>query len=130
MVPTKVLIVEDSPVQAQKLRLTLEEEGWRVLWAADGQEGLNAARREKPDVIVLDIQLPTLNGFQVARGLKADPTTADIPIIMLTTRDNAMDALTGLEAGAIDYVPKDAFAEAVVLETIRQLREEAGDADD
>jgi twitching motility two-component system response regulator PilH len=91
---------------------------------------LNAARREKPDVIVLDIQLPTLNGFQVARGLKADPTTADIPIIMLTTRDNAMDALTGLEAGAIDYVPKDAFAEAVVLETIRQLREEAGDADD
>ena len=126
MVPTKVLIVEDSPVQAQKLRLTLEEEGWRVLWAADGQEGLNVARREKPDVIVLDIQLPTLNGFQVARGLKADPTTAAIPIIMLTTRDNAMDALTGLEAGAIDYVPKDAFAEAVVLETIRQLREEAG----
>jgi DNA-binding response OmpR family regulator len=130
MVPTKVLIVEDSPVQAQKLRLTLEEEGWRVLWAADGQEGLNAARREKPDVIVLDIQLPTLNGFQVAHGLKADPATANIPIIMLTTRDNALDALTGLEAGAIDYVPKDAFAEAVVLETIRQLREEAGDADE
>lgn len=126
----KVLIVEDSPVQAQKLRLTLEEEGWHVLWAADGQEGLNAARREKPDVIVLDIQLPTLNGFQVARGLKADPKTADIPIIMLTTRDNALDALTGLEAGAIDYVPKDAFAEAVVLETIRQLREEAGYEDE
>lgn len=126
----KVLIVEDSPVQAQKLRLTLEEEGWRVLWAADGQEGLDAARREKPDVIVLDIQLPTLNGFQVARGLKADPKTADIPIIMLTTRDNALDALTGLEAGAIDYVPKDAFAEAVVLETIRQLREEAGYGDE
>ena len=120
---TKVLIVEDSPVQAQKLRLALEEEGWQVYWADDGQEGLNTARREKPDIIVLDVQLPSLNGFQVARGLKADPSTAEIPIIMLTTRDNAVDALTGLEAGAIDYVPKDAFAEAVVLETIKQLRE-------
>ncbi len=120
---TRVLIVEDSPVQAQKLRLALEEEGWQVYWADDGQEGLNTARREKPDIIVLDIQLPSLNGFQVARGLKADPSTAEIPIIMLTTRDNAVDALTGLEAGAIDYVPKDAFAEAVVLETIRQIRE-------
>ncbi len=120
---TKVLIVEDSPVQAQKLRLALEEEGWEVCWAADGQDGLTMAKRERPDVVVLDIQLPTLNGFQVARALKADPGTAEIPIIMLTTRDGAMDALTGLESGAVDYVPKDAFAEAVVLETIRQIRD-------
>ncbi len=119
---TKVLIVEDSPVQAQKLRLVLEEEGWQVCWAADGQEGVNMAKREKPDVIVLDVQLPTLNGFQVARAIKSDASTASIPIIMLTTRDSATDALTGLESGAVDYVPKDAFAEAVVLETIKQIR--------
>jgi DNA-binding response OmpR family regulator len=119
---TKVLIVEDSPVQASKLRLALENEGWQVHWAADGQIGVNMAKQEPPDVVVLDVQLPTMNGFQVCRALKADPKTAQIPIIMLTTRDSAVDALTGLESGAIDYVPKDAFAEAVVLETIRQLR--------
>jgi twitching motility two-component system response regulator PilH len=119
---TKVLIVEDSPVQANKLRLALENEGWQVRWAVDGQLGVDMARQEQPDVVVLDVQLPTLNGFQVARALKADQRTARIPIIMLTTRDSATDALTGLESGAIDYVPKDAFAEAVVLETIRQLQ--------
>ncbi len=123
MMKTRVLIVEDSPVQAQKLRLALEDQGWQVSWAADGQEGVNMAKREKPHVVVLDIQLPTLNGFQVAKALKADGTTAEIPIIMLTTRDSAVDALTGLEAGAVDYVPKDAFAEAVVIETIRQIME-------
>jgi DNA-binding response OmpR family regulator len=116
-----VLLVEDSPAQALRFKTALEDNSYDVLVAENGLDGVEAAHKERFDLIVLDIELPDINGFEVCRRLKSDPIVASVPIIMLTTRDRAEDALTGLETGAIDYIPKDAFAEAVLLETLRQM---------
>ena len=116
-----ILIVEDSNLQALKLKLGLEDNGCRVHWAATGYEGLALAQRQPFDLIVLDIELPDISGFQVCQRLKIDPHLAAIPVIILTTHDQAEDVLNGLELGAVDYIPKDAFAEAVLVETIKQM---------
>ncbi len=116
-----ILIVEDSPPQALKVKLALENNGCEVHWAETGQGGLDIAHEQPLDLIVLDIELPDTNGFEVCKKLKSDPNLADIPVIMMTTRDHAEDVLSGLEVGAIDYIPKDAFAEAVLIETIKQM---------
>ena len=116
-----VLIVEDSPPQALKTKLTLENSGCEVQWADTGLGGLELANQKSFDLIVLDIELPDINGFEVCKRLKADPELADIPVIMMTTLDQAENALSGLEAGAIDYIPKDAFADAILVETVRQM---------
>jgi len=114
-------VVEDSTTQALHLRTVLEREGLRVEWARDGREGLNKAEKTGPDLIVLDIQMPEMNGFEVCQHLKSTPDLADIPVIMFTRHDDAESVMSGLETGAIDYIPKDAFAEAVLLETLRQM---------
>ena len=117
-----ILMVEDSPPQALKLKISLENNGYNVYWAGTGSEGLQVVKQQAFDLILLDIELPDTNGFEICRQLKADPELQEIPVIMLTTRDHADDALSGLTAGAIDYIPKDAFAEMVLLETIKQMR--------
>ena len=117
-----ILIVEDSRPQALKTKLALESNGCQVTWADTGLEGLDMARQNAFDLIVLDIELPDINGFEVCQNLKADAKLADIPVIMLTTLDHADDAMHGLEAGAVDYIPKDAFADIVLVETIKQMK--------
>jgi DNA-binding response OmpR family regulator len=116
-----VLLVEDSTTQALHFQSLLEENGVSVLWASDGESGLEMAQQHTPDLIVLDIQLPKMNGFEVCQRLKEMSTTAEIPVIMLTRFDEAESVVQGLQAGAIDYIPKDAFAGAVLLETLRQM---------
>ncbi len=122
--PLSILIVEDSPSQAIKLKLMLESNGCYVCWADTGLAGLEIAQQKYFDLIVLDIELPDIDGFRVCRILKADSKLADIPVVMLTTRDQTQDALNGLEVGAIDYIPKDAFAGAVLWETIKQTEQQ------
>lgn len=117
-----ILIVEDSPPQALKTKLALESSGCQVTWADTGLGGLDMARQDTFDLIVLDIELPDINGFEVCQNLKADSKLADIPVIMLTTLDHANDAMHGLEAGAVDYIPKDTFADIVLVETIKQMK--------
>lgn len=116
-----ILIVEDSPAQALALQHLLKEEGLQVLWAPDGQVGLTLAQQHLPDAIVLDVEMPEMGGFEACRHLKENPRTADIPIVMLTVRDDAATALRGIDLGAIDFIPKDAFSGPVLLETLRQL---------
>jgi twitching motility two-component system response regulator PilH len=116
-----VLIVEDSATQAQTIRVMLEQNGLNVLCAFDGLSGLRKAQEVHPDLIVMDVNMPGLNGFQVVRVLKDDPKTADIPIVMLTSSSTPEAAITGLTSGAIDYIPKDVFAMSVLIETIRQM---------
>ena len=117
-----VLIVEDSHAQALKTKLTLENQGCQVYWAETGQSGLEIAHQHHLDLIVLDIELPDIDGFEICRRLKANPQLAEIPVIMMTTLDQADNALEGLEAGAIDYIPKDAFSDMVLVETIKQMQ--------
>lgn len=118
----KILVVEDSPTQALHMQTLLEQEGLEVLLAHDGQTGLQIAQDLLPDLIVLDVQMPGLNGFQVCRQLKDMEVTTEIPIIMFTRHDDQEAVVLGLQTGAVDYIPKDAFADAVLLETLRQMR--------
>jgi DNA-binding response OmpR family regulator len=117
-----VLLIEDTASQALRFMSSLENGGYHVRWAKNGLGGIAAAREEEFALIILDIELPDIDGFEVCRRLKTDPSLTDIPVVMLTSHDRAEDALTGLERGAIDYIPKDPFAEAVLLETLRQMQ--------
>src|SRR5512141_685454 len=106
MSPT-VLLVEDSPTQAQQIREVLESVGLTVRIATDGPDGIREALENPPDLIVLDIKLPSMDGYQVCRRLKRAEETQTIPVIMLTDKAGAKETMTGLKAGADDYIPKD-----------------------
>ncbi len=101
-----ILVVEDEVAQLETLRYNLEKEGFRVVAADDGEEGVLVAREEMPDLVVLDWMLPTLSGIEVCRRLKSSSETSDIPVIMLTARGEESDRVRGLEIGADDYVVK------------------------
>lgn len=116
-----ILLVEDSATQAKHLQALLEHAGLHVVWAADGQAGLRMARQLHPDLVVLDVQMPGMNGLQVCQELRDRGETADIPIIMFTRHDDPEVVRLGLQTGALDFIPKDAFADAVLLETLRQM---------
>jgi DNA-binding response OmpR family regulator len=117
----QVLLVEDSVTQAEYYKTVLEETGLTVSVVGDGQAALEFAFNTPPDLIVLDINLPIMDGFQVCSRLSRADETRNIPIVMLTERDAANDAWTGLQAGAIDYIPKDEFAAATLLASLQQL---------
>jgi len=102
----KVLIVEDEEMISRNLADKLRGEGYSVVTAADGEEGLDKLRAEHPDLIILDIMLPKLDGLSLCRIIRRDATTSHIPIIMLTARGTEVDKIVGLESGADDYVVK------------------------
>ena len=103
---TRILIVDDSPTEIFALTRLLEENGYRVSSAGSGEEGINKARTEIPDLILMDVIMPGMNGFQATRRLSKDPKTANIPVIMVTTKDQETDRIWGLRQGAKDYVVK------------------------
>ncbi len=116
-----LVLVEDSRTQGLRLQAVLEQAGLAVVLARTGQEGLREAQARLPDAIILDVELPDMNGFQVCLGLKAQETTAKIPVIMLTRYDDNLAAIRSLESGAVEFIPKDVFADAVLLESLRQM---------
>lgn len=116
-----ILIVEDSSVQAMANRYLLENEGVDILWAKNGREGIEMADHYLPSAIILDVQLPEIDGYEVCRILKANPRTANIHIIMQTARELATDLIYSIELGAVDFIPKDSFSGTVLLATLREL---------
>ena len=116
-----VLIVEDSRVQAQMLGMTLEEHGLRVQYASDGLVAIGLAETLQPAAIVMDWEMPHMNGLAACHQLKANPRTANIPVIMMTAHSQVPILERSLAEGVVDFIPKDAFALAVLLETLRQL---------
>ena len=107
--------------QGLHLQAVLESVGLHVFWSQEGREGLRQAVEQRPDLILLDVQLPDMNGFQICQHLKAQSQTRHIPIIMLTRYDDSEAVVLGLQSGVTDYIPKDAFADAVLIETLRQM---------
>jgi len=104
--PITVLVVEDERDIAALVRYHVEKAGFRCLEAGDGAAALRLAREARPDVVVLDLLLPGLDGLEVCRRLRRDPATAGLPVIMLTARGEEVDRVVGLEVGADDYVVK------------------------
>jgi DNA-binding response OmpR family regulator len=103
---TKVVIVEDEETLARNLADKLRSDGFNVITSGDGEDGLDKIRAEHPDLIVLDIMLPRLDGLSICRIVRHDANTAHIPIIMLTARGTEVDKIVGLESGADDYIVK------------------------
>ena len=115
-----ILIVEDDRSLADILDYNLGREGYEMSVARDGLSGLNEARLKLPDLIVLDLMLPVIDGMEICRRLRDDPSTKHILVLMLTAKSEEMDQVAGFVAGADDYVTKP-FSVAVVLERIRAL---------
>ena len=105
-VGARVLVVDDEAPIRLLCRVNLEAEGMEVLEAGDGPSGLEAARRERPDVVLLDVMMPGLDGWRVAEELLEDPATSGIPIVFLTARAELRDRTRGLDLGGLDYVTK------------------------
>lgn len=116
----KILIIEDYKNIVEILTMRLSSMGYTVISAKDGQEGLTLARKEKPDLIVLDVTLPKMNGYKISRLLKFDSRYKDIPIIMLTARETKLDEQIGLETGADVYIYKSDRT-GKLLKTIRHF---------
>ena len=106
MPPPTVLVVEDDPVILRLLEVNFELEGFSVLLAHDGAEGIKVARAERPDVIITDIMMPKTSGLELVTTLKGDDATSGIPIILLSAKAQTSDLKVGIEAGADDYITK------------------------
>jgi len=123
--PPLILVVDDEPKVARLARDYLEKNGFRVTTAADGQSALAIARREKPDLVILDLMLPHIDGREVCRILRRE---SDVPIIMLTALSEEIDQVTGLEIGADDYITKPFSVRALVARVGALLRRTRGEA--
>ena len=102
----KVLICDDEPYILESVSYVARSEGYDVLTAEDGEEGLRVAREEHPDLVFLDLMMPTMNGFQVCQALKQDPATSRIHVVILTARGQELDRIKGKEVGADEYLTK------------------------
>ena len=117
-----ILVIDDGAEQRRFLERTLSAAGYRVVTAPDGESGSAAARSLLPDLIILDVMMPGMNGYQVCRTLKADPATTDRPILVLTAKDEPTDHFWAREVGAADLPPKPADLPAL-LRRIAHLTE-------
>ncbi|MBI3971958.1 MAG: response regulator transcription factor [Chloroflexi bacterium] len=121
-----ILVADDEDSIVQLTKLYLSKEGYRVITARDGQEALESARRLKPDLIVLDLMMPRVDGWEVCRRLRKD---SNVPVIMLTARDDDVDKIVGLELGADDYVTKPFNPRELVARVKAVLRRAQNPAD-
>ncbi len=130
MAKRKILIIEDDKDIVEMLEYNLQEEGYETVSALNGETGIALAGKEKPDLIILDIMLPIMDGFEVCRALKNDNTVAHIPIIILSAKSQETDKVVGLELGADDYVTKPFSPRELIARTraiLRRGREEHAD---
>ena len=125
----KILVVDDEPDALEVLGFKLREAGFTPLFATDGLKALAAVRAERPDLVVLDLMLPELDGLEVCKLMRRDPATAGIPVLMLTAKAAEMDRVVGLELGADDYVTKPYSPRELVLR-IRKLLKRTKAADE
>lgn len=116
----RILIVDDSPSQLMGIRRIVEKLGHEALTAEDGAAGVEAAKRELPDLILMDVVMPNLNGFQATRSITREPTTKHIPIVLVTTKDQDTDRVWGMRQGAKAYITKP-FSESELADMIQQM---------
>ena len=116
----QILVVDDEEDILELVRFNLSKEGYQVICAATGERAVEIARSELPDLVVLDLMLPGMDGLEAAKFLKNDPETKDIPIIMLTAKGEESDVVTGLELGADDYVTKP-FSPRILMARVKAV---------
>ena len=109
-----ILIIDDSPTELHLFKSMLEKNGFGTLVADSGEEGLRQAKNSAPDCILMDVVMPGMNGFQATRKLTKDPKTANIPVIMITTKDQETDRIWGMRQGAVEYLVKPVSEQELV----------------
>jgi len=119
MARKKILLIDDEPEVIETVKFLLNLKNFDVVDARDGVEGLAKAREEKPDLILLDIMLPSMNGYEVCANLKRDPETSDIPVLFLTARDDTDSVMRAHRAGADDYIVKP-FSTTILFNKIKR----------
>lgn len=117
----KVLLVEDDKMIIDMYTLKFTQEGYDVLQAENGKDGLEMAKKQNPNIVLLDIILPQMDGFTVLKSLKADANTKDIPVVLLTNLGQDGDVKKGLELGAVDYLIKANFTPSQVVDKVKSL---------
>lgn len=117
---SRILIVDDSPSQLMGIRRIVEKLGHEAMTAEDGAAGVEMARRELPDLILMDVVMPNLNGFQATRSIAREPATSHIPVVLVTTKDQETDKMWGLRQGAKAYITKP-FSEDELSRLIQEL---------
>ena len=127
----KILAIEDEPDILELIHYNLEREGFRVLTARDGEDGMRIARQESPDLVLLDLMLPAMDGIEVCRRLRSDPATRSIAVVMVTAKGEEADLVLGLGMGADDYVTKP-FSPKVLVARVKAVlrRGKLGDPDE
>jgi DNA-binding response OmpR family regulator len=113
--PRKILVVDDEADILHFLELVLKERGYEVVTAASGREALAEARAHSPDLMLLDIMMPQMDGWEVLRLLRIDPATAGVPVAMISARTDAKDRVQGLQEGALDYICKPFSLEELLV---------------
>jgi twitching motility two-component system response regulator PilH len=103
---TRILVVDDSPTETFRFKEILQKHGYEVLEAANGADGVTIAHAEKPDLVLMDVVMPGVNGFQATRQISRSEFTKDIPVIMVSSKDQATDRVWGIRQGAKDYLTK------------------------
>ena len=112
-----VLIIDDSPTEVHVMQSALQRHGFQTLAASDGDQGIALAREHRPDLILMDVVMPGVNGFQATRRLARDPATAGIPVVMITTKGEATDRIWGMRQGAVDYLIKPVGEDDLIAKT-------------
>lgn len=121
----KILIVDDSPTEMHILRTALLKHGHSIVTATSGEEALEVARVERPDLILMDVVMPGMNGFQATRKLSLDPEMKSIPVIVVSNKSQETDRIWGIRQGAKDYLTKP-VSEATLVESVRKVLGAAG----
>jgi two-component system alkaline phosphatase synthesis response regulator PhoP len=121
----KILVIEDDPATSRLVDYSLRHEGYQVITASNGLEGIRKAHDESPDLIILDVMLPGMDGFEICHRLRAESDTARLPILMFSAKAQEIDKDTGLKVGADDYLPKPA-APAEILDRVEKLLSKKG----
>jgi two-component system alkaline phosphatase synthesis response regulator PhoP len=116
----KIMVVDDEPYIARVIKFKLEQEGYSVISANDGQSGLQKIKEEKPDMVLLDVMMPGLSGYEVCQKIKQDAELAGIPVVILTAKGQERDREQGLTMGASDYITKP-FSPNRLLELVKNM---------
>jgi len=116
----KIVLAEDEPQIARLIEFKLKKEGYEVTWKENGEEALKAIKADKPDLILLDVMMPVMDGYEVLRRLKEDESLKNIPVIMLTARAQERDVVKGIDLGAEDYITKP-FHPAELLARVKRI---------
>jgi len=116
----KIVLAEDEPQIARLIEFKLKKEGYEVTWKENGEEALKAIKADKPDLILLDVMMPVMDGYEVLRRLKEDENLKSIPVVMLTARAQEKDVVKGIDLGAEDYITKP-FHPAELLARVKRI---------